>query len=310
MPNEKTSITMEELQQVLDIFEDMVYCMKGVIAQDGRRSMRKVCLEHRIDYIQFRRIINLKSFRKVYIDKVIDFEDIDIGEDPYEKLCRDIFEIPEGTAIKFPIDLRETIDSVMQRELTELESEVIKLVYGMDSRPMNYTEAGQVLGLTRTRIQQLCSRAVWKISKFDNRNEIRLGSARYNIIKRKIDLDAAQYIKNACRMAERYYGDFKAMMTDMSKEEIFTYIKIEALNTSLESLNLSVRSYNALKRHNKNTMFDILIMSNNEFVNFRNYGNASMNEVDTKINDFLSQYNITRVEFLDYIGKDMGIFIK
>lgn len=308
MSNEKTSITMQELQQVLNIFEDMVYCMESIISQDGKKSMRRVCLEHRIDYMQFRRIINLKSFGKVYIDKVIDFEDIDIGENPYEKLCRDIFEIPENAAVRFPVDLRETINSVMQRELTELESEVIKLVYGMDSRPMNYTEAGQELGLTRTRIQQLCSRAVWKISKYDNRNEIRLGSVKYNIIKRKTDLEAAQYIKNACRMVEKYHGDLKATITDMSKEEIFTYIKIEALNISLESLNLSVRTYNALKRHNKNTMFDILIMSNDEFVDFRNYGNVSMNEVDTKINNFLSEYGVTRVEFLNYIGKDIGFF--
>lgn len=47
----------------------------------------------------------------------------------------------------------------------------------------------------------------------------------------------------------------------------------------IEDLNLSVRAYNALKRHNITKVGELLALSNEELLNIRNFGDKSLNEL-------------------------------
>ncbi|MDJ0626279.1 MAG: DNA-directed RNA polymerase subunit alpha [Candidatus Caenarcaniphilales bacterium] len=56
-------------------------------------------------------------------------------------------------------------------------------------------------------------------------------------------------------------------------------------NVGIETLNLSVRAYNCLKRANKNTLQDILDMTTDELMGIKNFGKKSAEEVIQTLND-------------------------
>jgi DNA-directed RNA polymerase subunit alpha len=56
-------------------------------------------------------------------------------------------------------------------------------------------------------------------------------------------------------------------------------------NVGIESLNLSVRAYNCLKRANKNTLQDLIEMATDELMSIKNFGKKSAEEVIQTLND-------------------------
>ena len=52
---------------------------------------------------------------------------------------------------------------------------------------------------------------------------------------------------------------------------------------AIEELALSVRAYNALKRHNITTVGQLLGLTDNDLMNIRNFGEKSMTELKDKL---------------------------
>ena len=73
-------------------------------------------------------------------------------------------------------------------------------------------------------------------------------------------------------------------------------------NTEIEELNLSVRSYNCLKRAGKNTVGEVIeIIQKNELINIRNLGKLSRGEIRAKVCEF--GYNkLSRGQKEDFIN--------
>ena len=57
------------------------------------------------------------------------------------------------------------------------------------------------------------------------------------------------------------------------------------LATTIEELNLSVRSYNCLKREGINTVGDVVQRSEQELMDIRNFGQKSIDEVKAKLEE-------------------------
>ena len=57
------------------------------------------------------------------------------------------------------------------------------------------------------------------------------------------------------------------------------------LATIIEDLNLSVRSYNCLKREGVNTVGDLVQRSEQELMDIRNFGQKSIDEVKGKLDE-------------------------
>jgi len=55
------------------------------------------------------------------------------------------------------------------------------------------------------------------------------------------------------------------------------------LTTPIESLDLSVRSYNCLKREGINTVSELVALSEHQLINIRNFGQKSVDEVRDKL---------------------------
>lgn len=96
--------------------------------------------------------------------------------------------------------------------------------------------------------------------------------------------DAVSY---SAKVLCEYLGLF-VNLTDTN--ETFEVAKVESDSTSnkmadmpIEELELSVRSYNCLKRANINTIGELLLKSEDEMIKVRNLGKKSLDEVEQKL---------------------------
>ena len=79
-------------------------------------------------------------------------------------------------------------------------------------------------------------------------------------------------------------------LTDVAKatevmKETETVSDEKVLDRTIEELDLSVRSYNCLKRAGINTVFDLTEKSEPEMMKVRNLGRKSLEEVKVKLAD-------------------------
>ena len=75
-----------------------------------------------------------------------------------------------------------------------------------------------------------------------------------------------------------------AIATDVMKE-VDTASDDRVLERTIEELDLSVRSYNCLKRAGINTVYDLTEKSEPEMMKVRNLGRKSLEEVKVKLAD-------------------------
>ena len=76
-------------------------------------------------------------------------------------------------------------------------------------------------------------------------------------------------------------SDIAKNMSIMSQKELSMKDKI--LETSIEDLEFSVRSYNCLKRAGIHTVADIVNKSEQDMIKVRNLGKKSLDEVTNKL---------------------------
>ena len=92
-------------------------------------------------------------------------------------------------------------------------------------------------------------------------------------------------------MAAKIVSEHMALFVDLSDDAKNAEIMIEkeeskkekVLETTIEELDLSVRSYNCLKRAGINTVQDLTTRSENAMMKVRNLGRKSLEEVIAKL---------------------------
>ena len=97
--------------------------------------------------------------------------------------------------------------------------------------------------------------------------------------------------KEALSYGARILRDHFKIFTDLSENvpEVSTVVEVEvekpdtALNMTIEELDLSVRSFNCLKRANINTVADLVNKTEDEMIKVRNLGRKSLEEVKQKL---------------------------
>ncbi|MBQ1900812.1 MAG: DNA-directed RNA polymerase subunit alpha [Erysipelotrichaceae bacterium] len=97
----------------------------------------------------------------------------------------------------------------------------------------------------------------------------------------------------AVSLAAKILNDHLALFIDLSDNAKHTEILVEkeedkkgkTLDTAIEELDLSVRSYNCLKRANINTVEDLTNKTEEEMMKVRNLGRKSLDEVLSKLHE-------------------------
>lgn len=98
--------------------------------------------------------------------------------------------------------------------------------------------------------------------------------------------------------------DFIEKMEEMKKsQEESEKLKRKTLETTVEDLDLSTRSFRGLKRANINVLQDLLHRTKQDLLKFKNFGNNSVNEIISKLEEYGFVFNQDGELELGDIGK-------
>lgn len=180
--------------------------------------------------------------------------------------------------------------------LTEREQQVIDAYY---RRGLNLEEAGRKQNVTRERIRQISAKAVRKLRHPARKNLILYGlemskemsevgrlraeltAETYALIQWQAELDARAELLD--------YRERKQLGTPEFADEVGSSEQDQAShglqNIWIDELQLSVRSYNCLRRACIDTVADILELSQEDMIHVRNLGRKSMEEIIRKMHE-------------------------
>ena len=136
--------------------------------------------------------------------------------------------------------------------LTEQEKKCVFLYF---RNGMSYREIGDVCHLSAERIRQIVKKAERKL-----RNPTRFNFIRYG------------YEGNVERLTPKY---------ELTEEDR----RADLLNTEIEEMDFSVRTFNCLKRAGINTVQELTQKTEDEMIKIRNLGKKSLDEVKNKLEE-------------------------
>ena len=307
----RTVNTNDKIEKVIGIFKDIQSCLEDVLSHsdgENKKSMADICSEHGIDYLNLRNLLGTKVLEKIYADKIIDSSDIDLPEmDPYEKLFRAVFKCSNNEVIHFQADFRESVDYIMSQCLNEREQIIIRLRYGFDDSehnepvPMTLRELGKMFGLSMERIREIEMKSLRKLRIPKNAKVLRDGLIKLNADEemRKIEVDRA--IQESKEKIEKFKEELNKSNTTVLN---MSDIKEIMMNTHINELKLSTRSYNGLIRGNIKNLYDLIIKSDMELSKLRNLGKASLDEIKISFDEYLKGFGTTRNTLRKGLGYD------
>lgn len=158
-----------------------------------------------------------------------------------------------------PADFDGSLEYVLHT-LTERERRILGFRY---KEGLTYEEIGKRECVTRERIRQIHAKALRKLRHPDRLNYLKYGVS--GVIARKTE------------------SARKAALASLPKPDI------KPEDIALEELDLSMRSYNCLKRAGMNTMRDVAEMTFDELCHVRNLGKKSVKD----ISDMLTRHGLS-----------------
>lgn len=217
---------------------------------------------------------------------------IERAVNPYHALllAMEIFDedAEDGVPIQYTGDAGTVAMAFAMGNLTDRERDVMHLRY---YRGMDYEGIGNLYGVTRERIRQVEHKALRKLR---GRKNVRLlmtegitaywqreveteARLRANDYQKKLDQEFTERV-NAWEIAN------KATLPEERSEVTASDVELEAkLRMTIEQLDLSVRSYNCLKRARIDTVADLTHRSYEQMLCVRNLGRKSLEEVENKL---------------------------
>lgn len=308
MPNvSRTLHNNDNIKNALELFKDITSCLEDILKEpdDGSgKAMTQVCIDHNIDYFSLRKLMEIKTLNKIYVDKIIDSKELELPEeDPYESLIKAIFSINSNEVVSYPVDLKESVDHVLST-LTMREQTVIKMRFGFDDyNKMTLEEVGKEFKVTRDRIRQIEAKALRKLRHPNKSRILKYGLIAFNLEEEKEKIKIIESRKLSEKALEEY-NNIKKML-ETSEDPINKVIDVSSAIT-IEELEFCVRTYNCLHRFAKlETLCDVLMMNNTELMKIRNFGQKSLDEVNKKLNEFLADFGLNRTKFLAAHGKEL-----
>lgn len=301
MGTSRKIITVDKLQYLESVLSSMVDALKEM--ETSNDSMENICARHGIDYGTFRVSIMMRADRYTIEKPTMMLSELECPEhDPYRNLFRDISKYKEKdlTSYVFPEDFEESMDHVIGT-LTEREQKVINTIYGLDGDcPKTLDEAGELFNVTRSRIAQIRDKALRKL-RIPRRFNIITHGLKSLEIEEKARKQAEASIKE--EIQKRIDARAEELINDAlinNAVDIFSFVA-NAKETDIDILDLSVRTYNCMKRSGCNTIYDLCIKDQESYMKIRNLGRLSLKELIDKLNLFLSKYGYTYEEVYAYL---------
>ncbi len=273
------------LQRRFELMGEITEVMHEI---QGGASVASACNGHGLDYNRFNTFLNSKSFTHMRLDKPIAMvSDARLEPTSVEQLYNSLF----GGGYNPPLDAVATVEHVLST-LTETEQDIIKGWYGIGCEAMNYSEIANVLGITRERVRQCFVKAEKKMRHPSRARILVRGLTVYRAeqeAEKRILEEKERAIAEACtRKIEAMREAVKDGLSKDSFEELCQRFRMY----NIDSLGLSVRAYNALRRAGLNTVYDVLLVEDVELLRIRSLGAHTLDEINGNVNELLSRYGV------------------
>lgn len=253
------------------------------------KSMIESVNKQFLDLHQFRRVLDAVHAMQIHdkIGKKPLSERLvrDYMCNPIEALYGDIYGIHEEDWEEFfiPKDAMESYEYV-SKDLTEREQKVIELYYFEE---MTLEEVGKVFSVTRDRIRQIIAKAIRKLRHPSRRNILSIGIGEWN---RQQEIAKEQERLEEEAMHKAFIERLGKKAEVVIKGDVLPH---EALEASISDLELSVRSFNCLKRAAYTTVADVLKANQYELMAVRNLGRRSLTEVVKNTYEYFQRNGMT-----------------
>lgn len=203
---------------------------------------------------------------------------------PLEKLLSRAFPSVKGVLID-TVEAEDTVLLMLENKLTKEEFDVIKSRYGLDDKePKTLSVIGKVMGMKPERVRQIEAKVLRKLIHPNNSHYLKavvIGEVgeledvedfNNELARTRVELEKVR--------AENLY--LKKVLHSNPEIDIECGVLSETyLETPIEDIELSVRTYNCLKRAGKNTLGDISSMTIDELKNIREINESSIIEVES-----------------------------
>lgn len=176
--------------------------------------------------------------------------------------------------------------------LSDREAEVLRYRY---QKNKTYEELTDVFGIGRERIRQIEAKALRRMRKPVVTRLLRMGangwlkdlveSEANRIAEERIPREVSKRISERLEWARERLMEREAEELEMALNGDPDPKVILAENITVDEMELSVRSYNCLRRAGYNTVADIIAKTYDELKCIRNLGKKSLEEIINKVNE-------------------------
>ena len=202
----------------------------------------------------------------------------------YHKLWCEVMGVDYRDVAVCPTDIAETIEWLLANKLTEREAKVIRLRY---EDGMILMDIGHEMGITGHRIAQIEATAFRKLRcanawmRFGRNHWIPILT-----IQKNIEADAEISIKYRVMAAldDRIPSLKKYVRDGIKLEE--QHRSVLSPDLSIDDMDLSVRTYNSLKRGGVQTLDDLRHMTASDLMKIRCLGAGSVCEIKNKLDEY------------------------
>lgn len=295
--------TLSDLERMLDNLKEVIAMMKAGYAESH------ACRQYNVDQMAFRRLLGQENLG--YQSSV---EEIDLNDPAVRaKLRKSILSWQEELYLDvigsndiqdIPPDINETVIEAM-KTLPQKEREVLLNRY---KEGLTLEETGNIFHVQRERIRQIESKGLRMLRHPSRCSMMRYGKG---FLKKWKEYIRIQHEKSISEKMKKIKADIEAALKVNDEQALSGLLKtvldehpdvvnrlLETYNANInprlaitqsytsvpiEDLDLSVRSYNVLKRGRVKTVGDLSKLSVDQLKGFRNMGRKSLNEILTKM---------------------------
>lgn len=215
--------------------------------------------------IRYKQEEKLIAKRKEYPENLLD----DIGLEIYQK-CSE-----------------ETIENVLGNLQSFLSVRLETCITLRYKNYLTFEEISKIDGTTKERIRQLCRKALLKIKhallRYEEAEREKRKLEEIRDIALREEQELTEYREKAFAFLKEHgkYGSEQ----ELAFGKVNAYRKPTIEDVKLEELDLTVRSYNCLRRAGVESIKDICEMTENELMKVRNLGKKSCKEVKDKLEE-------------------------
>ena len=166
-----------------------------------------------------------------------------------------------------PIDFKASVEYILSWGITPREKEILKYRY---EQGLSLNKIAEIIDRNKERVRQIEAKAFRKL-----RHPRKFRFFKYGVLG-IIDSVEKEYKESLIQISKDYDIILDIVLND----------KNDANKTpvTIEDLDLSVRSYNCLKRGNINYVIELTQKTREELLAIRNLGKHSLEEIEKKLN--------------------------